>query len=91
MPLTLNHLITQEQERLRDVVSTLWREEYPLDPKDLKYLSPFVRRVRSEVKEDTTPGQGSIRRVDYWVLNDLGRDLYRKWQLGKLDQLVGRA
>ncbi len=86
----LNPFITAEQERLRDLVHTMWREEYPLAPVDLKLLAPFVRVAREEIVEDTTPGKRATRRVEYFVLNDRGRQLYRKWLEGGLDKLVER-
>lgn len=82
---TLNPFISQEKERLRSLVSTMYTEEYPLPSQDLKLLGPFVKCVRSETVEDTTPGKRSIKRIDYFVLNDLGRELYRKWLSGDLD------
>lgn len=92
MPTTmLNPHYTAEQERIRELVSTMWKEEYPLRPEDLKQLGPFVKCVRSETAEDTTPGRRGIRRTDYFVLNDLGRQLYRKWLGGDLDKLIDEA
>lgn len=89
MPQQLNRLISAEQERLRSIVATMAREEYPLATTDLKNLMPFVKRVRSETVESTTPGQRGIHRTDYYVLNELGRDMYRRWERGELDKHVG--
>lgn len=88
---TPNLFISEEQHRLRSLVSMMFSEEYPLAAADLKILGPFVKCVRSETVEDTTPGARSIRRTDYYVLNDLGRQLYRKWLGGELDKLVDEA
>jgi hypothetical protein len=82
---TRNPYVTTEQERLRELVFSLFKEEIPLDPKDLKQLAPFVRRVREEFVENTTPGQRALRRVEYFVLNARGRHLYQQWEMGKLD------
>ncbi len=41
----LNPFTSPEQERLRELVSTMWREETPLAAPDLKLLRPFVRQV----------------------------------------------
>lgn len=84
----LNLFITAEQERIRELVATMWHEEYPLAPADLKLLTPFVRIAREEIVEDVTPGKRAMRRVEYFVLNDRGRRLYRKWLEGGLDKLV---
>lgn len=88
MTATLNILITPEQERLRNLIDTMWREEYPLAGPDLKTLEPFVRPVREEIVECTEPGRRSIRRISYYVLNDVGRAMYRRWLAGELDVLV---
>lgn len=77
----LDPLVTEAQERMRDLVIALSKSERPLTSDDLRQLQPFVEVVRSE----TVESDHSIRRVDYYVLNDLGRALLHKWATGKLD------
>jgi hypothetical protein len=88
MTRTLNPFYTPEQERMRELVFALSRSEQPLSPADLGVLAPFVKRVREEFVENTTPGQRSIRRVEYFMLNDRGHQFYLQWMRGQLDGLV---
>ena len=85
---TLNPFVTAEQERLRELVAAMYREERPIQTPDLKRLAPFVKQVREEFVENTTPGQRGVRRVGYYMLNEQGRLLYRQWMNGGLDQLT---
>lgn len=85
---TLNPFITAEQERIRELVFAMFKGEYPVEPKDLKQLRPFVKLVREEFVESTEPGKRGVKRVEYFVLNDRGRHLYKQWLTGGLDRLA---
>ena len=84
----LNPFVTAEQERLRELVFAMFKEERPLGGADLKQLAPFVKVVREEVVENTTPGRRGISRTSYCMLNARGRQLYQHWLTGKLDRLA---
>lgn len=80
--------MTEEQARMRALVERLKKEEMPLDVNDHTKLHPFVQVVRSELVEDTTPGARSMRRIDYYMLNERGLKLLHDWNSGKLDKHV---
>lgn len=84
----LNPFVTPEQERLRTLVASMYSDEHPIDGPDLKALAPFVKVVREETVEDTTPGRRGIRRTSYCKLNARGRALYRQWLTGGLDRMA---
>lgn len=85
---TLNPFMTEEQERIRELIFRLYKEEMELSQEDHRLLAPFVKTVREEQRETTTPGQRGIRRAYYYMLNERGRMLYQQWQKGQLDHLI---
>jgi hypothetical protein len=84
----LNPYVTDAQERLRELVFLMYKEEAPVSGVDMKALAPFIKVVREETVEDTTPGKRGIRRISYCMLNNRGRRLYRQWLTGRLDHLA---
>lgn len=100
MTIPKNALPTEEQFRMRELVSQLAREEVPLSPEDLVQLAPFVERVRHEIREQTAEPAvlndegleikprvpARAWRVDYYKLNERGLKLKFQWERGLLDR-----
>lgn len=89
--MTMNIITSDQQhaelERIRELAFAMLTEERPLTAEDARLLLPFVRQVREEIVETTTPGRRGIRRTSYYMLNERGRDFCRRWAAGR-DKII---